>query len=153
MLKFRFALLAAVIALGTMLLPIFGQVKKHPGLDPIQYAHAEALQSDSKPLESLLPVPVDAKSIAQNKAASRGWTGAEWEALIKLWTNESNWNPNAVNKSSGACGIPQALPCNKIPNPSSVFSQIDWGLDYIKNRYGSPSKALTFWNAQSPHWY
>ena len=73
-----------------------------------------------------------------------------WAALNNLWTRESNWNPAARNRSSGACGIPQALPCSKIPNMSPE-GQIDWGLTYIKNRYGNPTNAWLFW--LSHHWY
>ncbi|WP_183068936.1 hypothetical protein [Streptomyces sp. gCLA4] len=36
---------------------------------------------------------------------------------------------------------------------NSPQAQIKWGLDYIKGRYGSPSKALAFWNGRNPHWY
>jgi len=64
--------------------------------------------------------------------------------LIELWTRESNWNPNAVNRSSGACGIPQALPCSKISNKygdNSYQSQIKWGIDYINSRYGNACNA------------
>jgi hypothetical protein len=83
----------------------------------------------------------------QELAAERGWTGNEWDALYNLWMKESRWNPNSINSSSGACGIPQALPCSKIPDFSSVDSQITWGLNYIANRpqYGSPSKAWQHW--------
>jgi hypothetical protein len=73
-----------------------------------------------------------------------------WPALLALWTRESNWNPAARNRSSGACGIPQALPCSKIPDMSPQ-GQIQWGLQYIKGRYGNPSNAWSFW--QSHHWY
>ena len=86
-------------------------------------------------------------------AAARGWTGNEYQALVTLWHNESGWNMHAYNTSSGACGIVQALPCGKIPNPKDVRSQIEWGLGYIAARYGSPSAALGFWQSQSPHWY
>ena len=43
----------------------------------------------------------------------------EMECLINLWNRESGWNANAYNKSSGACGIPQALPCSKIKNTNA----------------------------------
>lgn len=99
------------------------------------------------------------KAIAYEKAKQRGWTGTEWNALVTLWHNESGWNPKAYNSSSGACGIPQALPCSKIPN-QSVDGQIDWGMNYIASRYGTPTKALSHWNAKVPingrnmgHWY
>lgn len=73
-----------------------------------------------------------------------------WPALKALWTRESNWNPAARNRSSGACGIPQALPCSKIKDMSPQ-GQIEWGLNYIKHRYGTPTNAWRFW--LSHNWY
>lgn len=92
---------------------------------------------------------------------AHGWGEGEWPALKQLWTGESNWSPTAYNKSSSAQGIPQFLPMPGRPTPPgfpdngpvNARAQIGWGLDYIAGRYGSPSKALGFWNAQSPHWY
>ncbi len=74
----------------------------------------------------------------------------QWSALNNLWTHESNWNAGASNRSSGACGIPQALPCSKIPDMSPQ-GQISWGLSYIEHRYGNPSSAWQHW--QHHHWY
>ncbi len=77
-----------------------------------------------------------------------------WPNLRRLWSNESGWNPLARNRSTGACGIPQANPCSKIPKPGSIKSQIIWGLNYIKARYGNPTAALFFWNSRRPYgWY
>lgn len=104
----------------------------------------------------------NAKAIGQQLAGRMGWTGAEWTALETLWTGESGWNPKAENPSSGAYGIPQALPYSKMPKAawpekhggqSDAATQIQWGLTYIKGRYGSPSKALRAWQGRSPHWY
>ena len=75
---------------------------------------------------------------------------AQWGALDSLWTRESNWSPTAANRHSGACGIPQALPCSKIPDHSPQ-GQISWGLSYIQARYGTPSKAWTHEEAYG--WY
>lgn len=78
----------------------------------------------------------------------------QMQCLDLLWTHESGWNPNSVNKSSGACGIPQALPCNKISKQQGSNdwkAQIRWGINYISGRYGSPCSA---WNHfQKKHWY
>lgn len=82
----------------------------------------------------------DAIQLGHDMAAARGWTGAHWDALYKLWMKESGWNPNSVNNGSGACGIPQAYPCSKITDKSAA-GQITWGLNYIKGRYGNPSAA------------
>jgi murein DD-endopeptidase MepM/ murein hydrolase activator NlpD len=95
---------------------------------------------------------------------SFGWTDeTEMVCLSELWEHESNWNATAVNSSSGACGIPQALPCSKMAKAGADYAtnpvtQIRWGLDYIKGRYGSPCAAWEFWQRTdarpSPgHWY
>lgn len=87
-----------------------------------------------------------------------GWGQAQWPALLRLWTGESGWNPRAENASSGAYGIPQALPASKMASAGSDWrtnpaTQIKWGLGYIKSRYGSPQAALDAWMSRSPHWY
>jgi hypothetical protein len=91
-----------------------------------------------------------AVQMGQQLAAARGWTGENWNALYVLWMRESGWNPRAVNRRSGACGIPQALPCSKIPDKSTA-GQIRWGLDYIQRRYGTPIGAMSHW--QQKKWY
>lgn len=87
--------------------------------------------------------PFDVQAYARMRSAEL-FGDAHWPALQKLWQRESNWNPNARNPSSGACGIPQALPCSKIPD-MSPRGQVEWGLSYIKARYGTPSRAWSFW--------
>jgi hypothetical protein len=76
--------------------------------------------------------------------------------LDTLWTHESNWRESAHNSSSGAHGIPQALPAEKMAVYGADYltnpvPQIRWGLDYITNRYGSPCGAWSFWQANN--WY
>lgn len=86
------------------------------------------------------------KAIARVLAAPYGWsTGAQWTALDRLWTQESGWD-NKAHNPSGAYGIPQALPSNKMgalanPPTSSASAQIAWGLKYIKQTYGDPIHA------------
>ena len=78
----------------------------------------------------------------------------QMNCLINLWNKESGWNPNAVNRSSGACGIPQALPCSKIANSegdNSWQSQIRWGIKYINARYGNACNAWQHF--QEKNWY
>lgn len=106
-------------------------------------------------------VPVSVEEIAYQIALRYGWSGSEWESLKTLWGNESSWNTDAVNPSSGACGIPQAYPCSKIgANWRDPRTQLEWGANYIKERYGKPSAALHFWRHIAPgkapytgHWY
>ena len=88
-------------------------------------------------------------------AAQRGWTGSQWAALDQLWTAESGWSTTAGN-GSGAYGIPQALPGCKMSAAGSQLAhepgtQIEWGLDYIDSRWGSPVNAWSHFLAS--HWY
>lgn len=83
---------------------------------------------------------------------------AQWVCLKQLWTGESNWDPRAENPSSGAYGIPQAWPGEKMATfgddwKTNPETQINWGLDYIKNAYQTPCGAWDFWNSNDPHWY
>ncbi|HEY8480402.1 MAG TPA: lytic transglycosylase domain-containing protein [Spirillospora sp.] len=100
-------------------------------------------------------------SAAQNKAygkkmnALKGWSRC-WPSLLTLWEHESNWNERAVNPSSGAYGIPQALPGHKMASAGADWrtsspTQIAWGLGYIKARYKDPCGAWAFWQAHN--WY
>ena len=99
------------------------------------------------------------KAIARVLAAPYGWsTGAQWNALVALWTQESGWNNKARNPTSGAYGIPQALPPGKMgrlanPPVSSAGAQISWGLRYIKQTpgYGNPVNAEQ--HERSQGWY
>lgn len=70
----------------------------------------------------------------------------------ELIRRESGCNPNAVNRSSGACGIAQELPCGKsgcgLGNP---VCQIKWMQNYVNARYGGWANAIAWHNAH--HWY
>lgn len=81
-----------------------------------------------------------------------GWgSGAEWDALDRLIQKESGWNLNAANPSSSARGLFQKMTSIHGPAGSTAQQQAEWGLNYIWNRYGSPSKALAFHNRNN--WY
>jgi hypothetical protein len=80
-----------------------------------------------------------------------GWTGAEFDALNKLFTRESGWNAYAVNPSSGAYGIPQALGHGHPFDLGDAERQIVWGDQYIAGRYGDPIAAWAHEVAQG--WY
>lgn len=82
------------------------------------------------------------EALGKTMAAAYGWVGGQWNALYALWERESGWNNQAENASSGAYGIPQALPASKMyGGTSSPTLQIQWGLGYIASRYGSPEAA------------
>ncbi|GAA3910996.1 lytic transglycosylase domain-containing protein [Microbacterium invictum] len=98
----------------------------------------------------------DARAIARDMLAQRGWGDDQFQCLDALWSRESGWNYQAHNSSSGAYGIPQALPGSKMASAGSDWqtnpaTQIKWGLGYIDGRYGTPCGA---WNhSQSHGWY
>jgi hypothetical protein len=102
------------------------------------------------------PSPGSAQAIAHDMVLARGWGEGEFNCLVSLWNKESGWNVYAQNPSSGAYGIPQSLPGNKMASAGADWAtnpatQITWGLGYISGRYGTPCGA---WNhSQSVGWY
>jgi hypothetical protein len=96
------------------------------------------------------------QQIAMAMLSGYGWSSSEFSCLNSLWEQESGWNPSAYNSSSGAYGIPQAVPGSKMASAgadwqTNAATQIRWGLGYIKARYGSPCAA---WSQESSAgWY
>jgi hypothetical protein len=68
----------------------------------------------------------------------------EYSCINTLWTKESNWSPTAKNKKSSAYGIPQLLNLTT----TDPYLQIDAGIKYIRNRYGTTCNALTFFKVK-----
>ncbi len=106
----------------------------------------------------LKAIQKDPKPYAVDLMRERGWGDEQWGCLDSLWVGESDWTWSATNSSSGAYGIPQSLPASKMASAgddwkTNPITQIQWGLDYIKDSYGSPCQALTFWQGKNPHWY
>ncbi|NMR20650.1 DUF348 domain-containing protein [Cellulomonas fimi] len=90
--------------------------------------------------------PGSAQAIGRELAAARGWGDDEFACLLQLWNRESGWRVDAENRSSGAYGIPQALPGSKMATVGDDWrtnpaTQITWGLNYIGGRYGTPCGA------------
>jgi peptidoglycan DL-endopeptidase CwlO len=100
--------------------------------------------------------PAGAKTYASGRLGVYGWGQDQFLCLAQLWTKESNWLTTATNPYSGAYGIPQALPPGKYASAggdwlTSYRTQIEWGLGYIRERYGSPCAA---WNhSVAKNWY
>jgi hypothetical protein len=91
------------------------------------------------------------QALGQRMMLAAGWGMSQWPSLLALWNQESGWNANAVNSSSGAYGIPQALGHGHPYNLGDAPSQIAWGLNYIRGRYGSPQAAEA--HERSSNWY
>ncbi|HSS67205.1 MAG TPA: lytic transglycosylase domain-containing protein [Nocardioidaceae bacterium] len=91
----------------------------------------------------------DPRDIAMAMLADYGWSSDQFACLDQLYMRESGWNPSAANPYSGAFGIPQALPGDKMASAGADWqtnpaTQLEWGLSYIQDRYGSPCGAWAF---------
>jgi hypothetical protein len=96
------------------------------------------------------------QALAKIMVADRGWSSSQFSCLVSLWNRESRWNYKAYNASSGAYGIPQALPGGKMESAGSDWrtnpiTQMKWGLNYIADRYGTPCGA--WGHSESTGWY
>jgi hypothetical protein len=102
------------------------------------------------------PDPGTAQSIAFNLLSSYGFASSQWGCLDDLWTRESGWIYYAENPISGAYGIPQALPGDKMASAGPDWetdptTQIKWGLGYIQSVYGTPCGAWD--HEEADGWY
>lgn len=98
------------------------------------------------PAANTAPVQQAPQQIARKMLRSFGWTWRQFKYLNLLWEAESSWNVSAENPSTGAYGIPQAVPGGKMSAAgpdwqTDAATQIRWGLDYISATYGSPRSA------------
>ena len=96
------------------------------------------------------------QQIAEQMLSQFGWSSSQFSCLQPLWALESGWNIYASNPSSGAYGIPQALPGSKMASAgpdwqSDAATQIRWGLTYIQGTYGSPCAAWS--HEEADGWY
>jgi hypothetical protein len=109
-------------------------------------------KSSTRPGATAPPAPESCNVYSGNRKTgcamvlAKGWDLQQMACLEKLWSKESGWNEKARNKSSGAYGIPQAYPGNKMSSAGSDWqtnpvTQIKWGLGYIAQRYNTPCKA------------
>ena len=100
--------------------------------------------------------PGTARALGLSMTLEKGWGEDQYACLESLWTKESKWNVSAANASSGAYGIPQALPGSKMASAgadwrTNAATQISWGLGYIENRYATPCGAWA--HSKNTGWY
>lgn len=98
----------------------------------------------------------DPRDIARAMIGDYGWSSSEFNCLDRLYISESGWDVNADNPTSSAYGIPQALPGEKMASAGADWrtnpaTQIEWGLGYIRDVYGTPCSAMSFKSGNG--WY
>ncbi|MEV7791503.1 transglycosylase SLT domain-containing protein [Streptomyces sp. NPDC087512] len=119
-------------------------------------AEQEAASRDAK-RESTTFAVQSSYTVSQIQAMARQMVpSGQWQCFSNIVDHESSWNYKAVNPSSGAYGLFQALPGSKMSSVGADWqtnpaTQIKWGLNYMDSRYGSPCDAWAFW--QNNHWY
>lgn len=122
-------------------------------------AEAEAKAARDAEREAILSASQsDPRAAARLVMGEFGFGDDQWGCLDNLIIGESSWNYLATNPSSGAYGLFQSLPAEKMSSAgddwaNNPVTQIRWGLGYIKNRYGTPCGAYNTWLSRSPHWY
>jgi len=118
-------------------------------------AQQAASRQAAAPVVAQQSPPGSPQQIAQQLLGQYGWAG-QFSCLDSLWTAESGWNTYAENPTTGAYGIPQALPGAKMASAgpdwqSDPATQIRWGLSYIQATYGSPCAAWS--HEEADGWY
>ena len=121
-----------------------------------QATQQQAAQQTATPQPVASPPSGSPQQIAEQMLSQFGWSSGQFSCLQPLWALESGWNIYASNPSSGAYGIPQALPGSKMASAgpdwqSDAATQIRWGLTYIQGTYGSPCAAWS--HEQADGWY
>jgi hypothetical protein len=134
------ALTAAPITTETL----FTQLRTKALVSSDEIAQASFESSQVEMARTMSGAQTVAKEIMAEKY---DWKTRQFGCLKTLWTHESHWNYRAHNYSSGAHGIPQALPASKMETIATDWrtnpvTQIRWGLHYIDVRYDTPCKAL-----------
>lgn len=114
---------------------------------------------DSSESSSSVPSAASSGEIqnwTHNYMLQNGYSEADWNAAAYIIQHESGWNPQATNPSSGAYGLPQSLPGNKMASAGADWktnyqTQVKWFLNYCNQRYGGVQNAYNFWVKN--HWY
>lgn len=123
----------------------------------ISQAASELKAQEQRKLQGYDPSTTDPREIARQLMANTyGWGDAQFQCFDNIIMHESKWSITATNPTSGAYGIPQSLPGNKMATAGADWktnpaTQIKWALGYVKARYSTPCGA---WSFKSAHgWY
>ena len=140
----------------TQQLALAGEYAQNLDRDDYTVTEPEPVKVASVAPAAGTPDPGSAQAIALEMVTARGWGADEFNCLVALWNRESGWNVYAHNPSSGAYGIPQSLPGDKMASAGADWAtnpatQLTWGLGYIQGRYGTPCGAWA--HSEAEGWY
>jgi resuscitation-promoting factor RpfB len=140
----------------SLLLPGAGKA-----LPELEHIHKKVTTNIQPIKAEQLPQPLPkAETVVEKKTVSFGshedWMKqvgipeSDWSAVDYILSHESNWRVGAVNSSSGATGICQALPAQKMQSAgldymTNPITQLKWCNDYANSRYGGWQQAYQFW--------
>ncbi|MCL2038366.1 ubiquitin-like domain-containing protein [Candidatus Saccharibacteria bacterium] len=123
-----------------------------PHLYDVVQGEEEEASAGQSPDMTKRPPTINLTPLKIQWMSAAGIPEADWAYVDHIVFRESSWNPNAVNRSSGACGLAQAFPCSKVPgNPFDPVDSLKWQYGYVKARYGGYAGAYAFW--QRNRWY
>ncbi|MDN3494512.1 transglycosylase SLT domain-containing protein [Planococcus sp. APC 4015] len=124
-------------------------VTPKPTPTPTPTAKAKAATGATAPRAA--PAPYSGGGSPAEWMSAAGIPESDWGYVDYIISKESGWNPNATNRSSGACGLVQVYPCSKLPNAYDPVVNLTWANGYANGRYGSWAGAYAFWT--SNHWW
>lgn len=110
----------------------------------IEAALAAVLIAEPRPVWN----ETNLKAYVRQHTNRQGWGNGQWSCLDTLIHHESRWNHRAQNPTSGAAGLFQRIDGDPM---DSVENQVEWGIGYVKHRYGKPCDALRFFRTNN--WY
>lgn len=121
-------------------------------ITPVSGVHTTSPEDTKAEINKMSDPKQYARSIAQ---LEHGWNKEQHKCLGILWGKESAWNFQAESPTHDY-GIPQRHMRKNSQEEIDAFmenpqTQISWGLNYIKKRYGSPCEAWEFWRINK--WY
>lgn len=133
--------------------------------NPNRYHYAPLERSKSKRATTTsarnFGTPAHSKAVARTYIRNNfGWGQDQFRALKDMWWRESNWRYDVVNPHPNGpwYGLGQVTASYISSRGYTVKKymasprvQVKVGAAYIKERYGSPTKAWSFW--QSNNWY
>ncbi|MFE9423661.1 transglycosylase SLT domain-containing protein [Kitasatospora sp. NPDC006697] len=121
-----------------------------------QSAPAKSAPAAATTTQTAVTAPADTSAGSLQALAASIVPAGQLAAFDQIITHESGWNITATNPSSGAYGLPQALPGNKMASAGADWqtnpaTQIKWALQYMNETYGSPNAAWAFWQTHSAY--